>query len=113
MTSQAVMKTRKLPRFEPVGIDEGRALWRKYRGNPDVERMLLEIAQARQTMEEIGTYFDSVRRAWEEENLGQLVAMEKIRLLLMEQHLRYRALAGLKPPPRDEDLGDPEPALVD
>ena len=109
----APMKTRTLPRFEPVGVDEGRVLWKKYRGNADVERMLLELAQARQTMGEIETYFDSVRRAWEEENLGQLVAMEKIRLLLMEHHLRYRALAGLKPPPRDENPDEPEPALVD
>ncbi|MDR5763439.1 hypothetical protein [Caballeronia sp. LZ035] len=107
------MKTRQLPRFEPVGVDEGRVLWKKYRGNVDVERMLLELAQARQTIEEIGRYFDSVRRVWEEENLGQLVAMEKIRLLLMEQHLRYRALAGLKPPPPDEDPDEPEPALAD
>ncbi|SAL88278.1 hypothetical protein AWB74_08485 [Caballeronia arvi] len=111
--AQVRMKTRKLPRFEPVGVDEGRVFWKKYRGNADVERMLLELAQARQTMEEIGAYFDSVRKAWEEENLGQLVAMEKIRLLLMEQDLRYRTLAGLKPPPRDADPGEPEPALVD
>jgi hypothetical protein len=113
MATLALMKIRKLPRFEPVGVDEGRALWNKYRGNADVERVLLELAQARQTMEEIEDYFDSVRRAWEEENLGQLVAMERIRLLLAEQHLRYRALAGLKPPPRDEDPGEPEPALID
>ena len=107
------MKTRKLPRFEPVGVDEGRVLWKKYRGNEDVERMLLELAQARQTIEEIGRYFDSVKKVWEEENLGQLVAMEKIRLLLMEQQLRYRALAGLHPLPPDEDPDEPEPALVD
>jgi hypothetical protein len=107
------MKTRTLPRFEPVGVDEGRVLWKKYRGNADVERMLLELAQARQTIGEIETFFASVRRAWEEENLGQLVAMEKIRLLLMEQHLRYHALAGLKPPPRDENPDEPEPALFD
>jgi hypothetical protein len=105
--------TRKLPRFEPVGVDEGRVLWKKYRGNADVERMLLELAQARRTMEEIGAYFDLVRKAWEEENLGQLVAMEKLRLLLMEQDLRYRTLAGLKPPPRGDDPDESEPALVD
>ncbi|WP_321794753.1 hypothetical protein [Caballeronia sp. J97] len=103
---------RKLPRFEPVGVDEGRALWLKYRGNSDVQRMLLEIAQAREAVREIADYFSVVQKAWEEENLGQLVALEKIRLLLMEQSLRHHALAGLKPPPRDEP-DEPEAALVD
>ncbi|MDR5769949.1 MULTISPECIES: hypothetical protein [unclassified Caballeronia] len=107
---------RKLPRFEPVGLDEGRALWRKYRGNADVERMLLEIAQSRAVMLELGEYFNCLHKVWIEENLGQLVALEKIRLLLNEQALRQRALAGLKPPPRKDDPGGPEeaePALID
>jgi hypothetical protein len=110
---------RKLPRFEPIGIDEGRALWRRYRGNADVERMLLEIAHAREVMLDLGAYFGCVQKVWGEENLGQLVALEKIRVLLNEQALRQRALAGLHPPPRsgksdDRDNPDePEPALVD
>jgi hypothetical protein len=104
---------RKLPRFEPVGVVEGRALWKKYRGNADVERMLLEIAQAREVMHEIGTYFSCVHRIWIEENLGQLVALEKIRLLLSEQALRQSALAVLKPPPRRNEPDEPEPALID
>ncbi|MDR5776428.1 MULTISPECIES: hypothetical protein [unclassified Caballeronia] len=68
---------RKLPRFEPVGIREGRTFWRKYRGNADVERMLLEIAQAREVMQQIGDYFDCLHKVWVEENLGQLVAPRK------------------------------------
>lgn len=110
---------RKLPRFEPIGIVEGRALWRKYRGNADVERMLLEIAQAREVMQEIGDYFGCLHKVWIEENLGQLVALEKIRLLLNEQALRQRALAGLKPAPHKyqssepNEPDEPEPALVD
>ncbi|MDR5806654.1 hypothetical protein [Caballeronia sp. LZ001] len=98
---------RKLPRFEPVGIREGRTFWRKYRGNADVERMLLEIAQAREVMQQIGDYFDCLHKVWVEENLGQLVALEKIRLLLNEQALRQRVLAGLKPPPRRGEPDDP------
>jgi hypothetical protein len=103
----------KLPRFEPVGVEEGRVLWKKYRGNADVERMLLEIAQARAVMEEIERYFSCLHKIWIEENLGQLVALEKIRLLLNEQGLRQRALAGLKPPPRKNEPDEPEPALID
>ncbi|WP_371884033.1 hypothetical protein [Caballeronia sp. S22] len=75
--------------------------------------MLLEIAQARQAMREIGAYFDAIRKAWEDEHLAQLVVMEKVRLLLMEQDLRQSALAVLKPAPRDDDPDEPEPALVD
>jgi hypothetical protein len=104
---------RKLPRFEPIGIEESRALWVKYRGNDDVERMLLEIAQARQAFGEMEGYFVSVQRVWQDQALGQLVAMEKIRLLLMEQGLRTKALAGLKPPPKKNEPDEPEPALVD
>jgi hypothetical protein len=104
---------RKLPGFEPIGVKESRALWVKYRGNVDVERMLLEIAQARQVFGEMEAYFVSVQRAWQDQHLGQLVAMEKIRLLLMEQGLRTKALAGLKPPPNRNEPDEPEPALVE
>jgi hypothetical protein len=104
---------RKLPRFEPIGIDEGRTLWRRYRGNTDVERMLLEIAQAREAMQTLQDYFACLHSVWLDEKLGQLVALEKIRVLLNEQALRQRALAGLKPPPRKDEPDEPEAALVD
>jgi hypothetical protein len=74
---------RKLPRFEPVGVEESRALWRKYRGNSDIERLLLEVAHGRQAFGQLEGYFNTVRKVWEEERLGQLVALEKIRLLLI------------------------------
>jgi hypothetical protein len=85
----------------------------KYRGNQDVERMLLEIAQARQVFGEMETYFASVQGVWKDQDLGQLVAMEKIRLLLMEQGLRTKALAGLMPPQKSEPPDEPEAALID
>jgi len=103
---------RKLPRFEPIGINESRALWVKYRGNQDIERMLLEIAHARQVFGQMETYFVSVQRVWQDHDLGQLVAMEKIRLLLMEESLRIKALAGLMPPQKDEP-DEPEAALLE
>ncbi|WP_250468090.1 hypothetical protein [Caballeronia sp. GAFFF2] len=67
--------------------------------------MLLEIAQAREVMQQIGDYFDCLHTVWVEGSLGQLFALEKIRLLLNEQALRQRVLAGLKPPPR---RGEPD-----
>ncbi|KXV03240.1 hypothetical protein CR51_18855 [Caballeronia megalochromosomata] len=104
---------RQLPRFEPVGVDERRALWVKYRGHRDIQRLLLELAQAHQVMEEIEAYFSSIQKVWADEDLGQLVAMEKIRLLLVEQGLRQSALAGLKVAPRRDEPDEPEPALCD
>jgi hypothetical protein len=105
--------SRKLPRFEPIGVEEGRAWRRKYRGNHDVERMQLELAHGRQIFGELEIYFAAMQRVWQAENLGQLVALEKTRLLLVEQNLRRSALAGRKPPPRRGETDEPEPALVD
>jgi hypothetical protein len=107
------MTMRELPRFEPIGLKELRGFWKKYRGNADVERMLLEIAQSRQTLVGLERYFQSVQKVWKDENIGQLVAMEKMRLIFVEQNLRLGALAGLKPPPRNNEPDEPEPALVD
>ncbi|WP_144106629.1 hypothetical protein [Paraburkholderia sp. BCC1886] len=107
------MMMRELPRFEPIGLNELRRFWKQYRGNAEVERMLLEIAQSRQTLISLERYFESVHKAWKDEKLGQLVAMEKMRLIFVEQNLRLGALAGLKPPPRKNEPDEPEPALVD
>lgn len=107
------MPRKQLPRFEPIGVKEGRALWRKYRGNADVERILLEMAYGREVIADLEVYFTSVHKVWRSASLGQLVALEKMRLLFMEQNMRQGVLAGLKPPPRKDEPGEPEPALVD
>jgi hypothetical protein len=106
---------RRLPAFEPVGVSESRVLWVKYRGNDDVHRILLELAQARTAIDEIESYFASVQKVWIDQNIGQLVAMEKLRLLLVGQRMRHGALAGL-PPSSKSDASEPdglEPELVE
>ena len=90
-------------------MEEGRAWWRKYRGNHDVERMQLELAHGRPIFGELEIYFAAEQRVWQAEDLGQPVALEKIRLLLMEQNLRQSTLAGLKPLPRRGEPDEPEP----
>lgn len=107
------MTMRELPRFEPIGLKELRGFWKQYRGNAEIERMLLEIAQYRQTLITLERYFESVHKVWKDEKLGQLVAMEKMRLIFVEQNLRLGALAGLKSPPGKDEPGEPEPTLVD
>ena len=107
------MPRKSLPRFEPIGVEESRALWVKYRGNRDVERLLLEVARAREVFSSLSAYFDVVKASWANEGLGQMVAMERMRLIFVEQHLRQGVLAGLKPPPPKDEPDEPEPALID
>ncbi|WP_438396945.1 hypothetical protein [Caballeronia sp. DA-9] len=109
----------RLPPFEPVGLGEMRALWRRHRGEKDIERLLLEIQYGRRVIHDIEDYFESIQRVWSTEKLGKLVALEKVRLLLVGQRLRQGALQGLMPATsqqstkRDGDDDHTDPELVD
>lgn len=50
---------RELQRFEPVGLEEA-GVCRMYRRNPDIKRVLPELAHGRQVFDELEMYFDSV-----------------------------------------------------
>ena len=104
---------RPLPEFAPLSLKELRSLWKKYRGNEDVERLVLEVQFSRGVISEIDGYFKSIHQAWRVENLGELVAIEKVRLLLIHQHVRQNVLAGLKPAPKKGEPPEPEPVLVE
>jgi hypothetical protein len=105
-----------LPEFAPLSLKELRSFWKKYRGNEDIERLVLEVQFSRSVINEIDAYFKIIHRAWRQENLGELIAIEKLRLLLVEQHLRQTVLAEVKPAPKRSkppEPHEPEPALVD
>ncbi|WP_144029410.1 MULTISPECIES: hypothetical protein [Burkholderiaceae] len=105
-----------LPEFAPLSLKELRSLWKKYRGNEDIERLVLEVQFSRGVINEVDSYFKSIHQAWRQENLGELVALEKLRLLLVKQHLRQTVLAEIKPAPKGtkpSEPPEPEPALVD
>jgi len=104
---------RPLPEFAPLSLKELRSLWKKYRGNEDVERLVLEVQFSRGVINEIDGHFKSIRQPWRAENLGELVAMEKVRLLLIHQHVRQNALAGLKPASKRGEPPESEAALVE
>jgi hypothetical protein len=104
---------RPLPEFTPLSLKELRSLWKKYRGNEDVERLVLEVQFSRGVINEIDDYFKSIHQAWRAENLGELVAIEKVRPLLIHQHVRQNVLAGLKPASKRSEPPEPEPALVE
>jgi hypothetical protein len=48
---------RPLPEFAPLSLKELRSLWKKYRGNEDVERLVLEVQFSRGVINEIDGYF--------------------------------------------------------
>jgi hypothetical protein len=104
---------RSLPEFTPLSLNELRSLWKRYRGNEDVERLVLEVQFSRGVIHEIDGYFKSIHQAWRAEHLGELVAIEKVRLLLIHQHVRQNVLAGLKPTSKKGEPPEPEPALID
>ena len=104
---------RSLPEFAPLSLTELRSFWRKYRGNDDIERLVLEVQFSRGLINEIDVYFKSIHQAWRDENLGELVAIEKMRLLLVQRHVRQSVLAWLKPAPKLNEPPESEPALVD
>lgn len=76
-----------------------------------------EVQFGRNVIGDIDVYFTSIHQAWREQNVGELVAIEKVRLLLIQQHLRQGVLAGLMPAPRKGrppgPPAEPEPAMVD
>jgi hypothetical protein len=104
---------KELPCFAPLSLKEMRAFWKQYRGNIDVKRMLLEIQYSRQVIHDIEIYFVSVYKVWREPDLGTLVALEKMRVLLQEQHARQGVLASLTPAPKKAEPPEPEPAVID
>jgi hypothetical protein len=86
---------KRLPHFAAVDLKEMRRFWKQYRGNEDIERLLLEIQHNRNLIHEIEDYFQTIHKVWREEGRGQLVAMEKMRLLFVTERSRFGNLQGL------------------
>lgn len=64
---------------------ELRLFWSCYKHDPDVRRLILEVQRSRRAIEEIRYFHGSIQNCWREEGQGQLVAMEKLRLLSGER----------------------------
>jgi hypothetical protein len=104
------------PKFALLSQKEPRSFWKKYRGDEDIEQLVLEVQFSRSIINEIDAYFETIHRMWRQENLGELVAIENVRLLLVKQHLRQTVLAEIKPAPKrnkPHEPPEPQPALVD
>jgi hypothetical protein len=83
-----------LPVFTPVPIGELRELWVKYRDNEDVRRVILELQHTRYILDRVEGYRVTIQKVWHEEVGGQLVALENLRVLLIEQRWREGRLGG-------------------
>lgn len=78
-----------LPTFLPVSYHELRLLWSRYRGrDADVQRLVLEVQRFRGVVDEAYQLQQVIDKCWREEGHGQLVALEKLRLLLNNERTR-------------------------
>jgi hypothetical protein len=76
--------------FVPPQTGEMRRLWRKH-ADPDIRRLLLEIDHLRRVLKEVEALRATVDRMWKEDVGGQLVALEKLRYLLVAERIRTGA----------------------
>jgi hypothetical protein len=89
-----------LPNYSTPTINELRALWRLH-DDHDIRRLILEIQHLREVQEEIEYLRSVTERAWKAENLGTLVALEKLRVLMQSERSRLGILSGLPPTPKE------------
>lgn len=89
-----------LPDHPTPTINELRALWHRHRDH-DIRRLILEIQRLREVQEEIEYLRSVTERAWKSENLGTLVALEKLRVLMQSERSRLGILSGLPPAPKE------------
>jgi hypothetical protein len=78
-----------LPQFAPVPTSEVREIYRKYRDQDDVCRVIFELQRLRAVLDTIDDYRASFQKVWDEEIGGQQVALGRLRTLLQEE--RWRA----------------------
>jgi hypothetical protein len=81
------MPRRSLPDFETPTTAELRRLWRKH-DDPALRRLMLEIERMRRVFVEIEAYRVVVERCWKQETSAQLVALEKLRMIMEMERSR-------------------------
>lgn len=79
------------PDFRPPTLEEMRLLWRSY-PDPNVRRLLREIAHLRDVLEEVDSLRQSIERAWHAEAGGQLAALYRLRIRLQQERERLGAI---------------------
>jgi hypothetical protein len=73
----------KLPEFPSPTTEQLRAIYA--RSDQDVRNVVLEVIRLRQLIVEADAYRETVEKCWQEEGLGQLVALYQFRLLMQTE----------------------------
>jgi hypothetical protein len=74
-----------LPDFDIPTIYDLRRLWVKHKGDPEVRCLILEIERTRRRMRTIQGYYEIIDKCWKREVGGNLVALENLRVVLIEE----------------------------
>ena len=83
------MTPKKLPEHFPAPtVAELRQLWRKYRDDPTLQRVLMEIERVCGSVDRIEAFRESIDRVWKDEGLGNLAGLYQLRILLAEERRR-------------------------
>lgn len=88
------MNSKSLPTFLTPLYPEMRVMWRRYEfKDPDVHRLLLEIEHLRRLLYRIEDSRKTIDRAWKDNVGSQLVALERLRVLLQQERERFGDLS--------------------
>lgn len=78
---------RDLPRFQPLTLDELRAIWVRH-PNPDVQRLALEVVRYRDVIADIDQLYKVIHQAWRDTAGGNLVALHLLQQLMDRERER-------------------------
>lgn len=73
-----------LPDFRPVSLVEMRELWIKH-PDPEIRRLILEIAHYRETIKEVDRLYHSIQRSWREIEGGHLISLHLLKTLASQE----------------------------
>jgi ATP phosphoribosyltransferase regulatory subunit HisZ len=79
--------------FAPPTLEEMRLLWRAY-PDPNVRRLLREIAHLRGVLVEVESLRQSIDSAWKQDVGGHLVALYELRIRLQAERERIGIIKG-------------------
>ncbi|MBN3751624.1 hypothetical protein G3N95_01635 [Paraburkholderia sp. Tr-20389] len=82
-----IMGHKSFPEFETPTTAELPRLWRQH-PDPALRRLMLGIERIRRLFVEIEAYRVVVEQCWREEARGQLVALEKLRIIMETERSR-------------------------
>lgn len=77
-----------LPPFDFPTLHDLRRLWIERRDDREARNLILEIVRARSQMREIQRLYEVIDKCWKADVGGNLVALENLRVLLLEESWR-------------------------